>query len=128
MRAEFTPRPNAWTAAPPRIEKGGRASGREAIRAPRDPREARASRPVWTTSETFDEGEALFAAVCELGLEGMVAKNDERSGMVSRAERSKTFGQLLGGSRLATLSMPVTERATKDYRTLARPVQGEDWK
>jgi bifunctional non-homologous end joining protein LigD len=28
----------------------------------------------WTTSETFDDGEALFAAVREHGLEGVVAK------------------------------------------------------
>ena len=31
--------------------------------------------PAWTTSETFDDGRALFTAVCELGLEGVVAKN-----------------------------------------------------
>ena len=30
---------------------------------------------AWTTSETFDDGPALFAAVCKLGLEGVVAKN-----------------------------------------------------
>jgi bifunctional non-homologous end joining protein LigD len=30
--------------------------------------------PGWTTSETFDDGLALFAAVCKLGLEGVVAK------------------------------------------------------
>jgi bifunctional non-homologous end joining protein LigD len=28
----------------------------------------------WTTSETFEDGHALFAAVCEHGLEGVVAK------------------------------------------------------
>ena len=28
----------------------------------------------WTTSETFEDGDALFAAVCEHGLEGVVAK------------------------------------------------------
>ena len=28
----------------------------------------------WATSETFEDGEALFASVCELGLEGVVAK------------------------------------------------------
>jgi hypothetical protein len=26
----------------------------------------------WSTSETFDDGEALFEAVCERGLEGVV--------------------------------------------------------
>lgn len=31
--------------------------------------------PAWTTSETFDDGRALFTAVCELGFEGVVAKN-----------------------------------------------------
>jgi ATP-dependent DNA ligase len=30
---------------------------------------------AWTTSETFDDGRALFTAVCELGFEGIVAKN-----------------------------------------------------
>ena len=30
---------------------------------------------AWTTSETFDDGPALFTAVCELGFEGVVAKN-----------------------------------------------------
>jgi len=30
--------------------------------------------PAWTTSETFEDGLALFAAVCEYGLEGVVAK------------------------------------------------------
>jgi len=29
---------------------------------------------AWTTSETFEDGPALFAAVCEYGLEGVVAK------------------------------------------------------
>jgi ATP-dependent DNA ligase len=31
--------------------------------------------PGLTTSETFDDGHALYAAVCEHGLEGVVAKN-----------------------------------------------------
>jgi bifunctional non-homologous end joining protein LigD len=30
--------------------------------------------PGWATSESFEDGEALFASVCELGLEGVVAK------------------------------------------------------
>ena len=30
---------------------------------------------AWTTSETFDDGRALFTAVCELGFEGVVAKS-----------------------------------------------------
>ena len=29
---------------------------------------------AWTTCERFDDGRALFTAVCELGLEGVVAK------------------------------------------------------
>jgi bifunctional non-homologous end joining protein LigD len=28
----------------------------------------------WATNETFDDGEALYAAVCERGVEGVVAK------------------------------------------------------
>jgi len=31
--------------------------------------------PAWTTSETFDDGRALFEAVCRLGFEGVVAKS-----------------------------------------------------
>jgi hypothetical protein len=30
--------------------------------------------PWWTTTQTFDDGQALFTAVCEHGLEGVVAK------------------------------------------------------
>jgi bifunctional non-homologous end joining protein LigD len=30
--------------------------------------------PSWTTAETFEDGAALFDAVCGLGLEGVVAK------------------------------------------------------
>jgi bifunctional non-homologous end joining protein LigD len=30
---------------------------------------------AWTTCETFSDDRALFTAVCELGLEGVVAKN-----------------------------------------------------
>jgi ATP-dependent DNA ligase len=33
------------------------------------------SGPTRTTSETFDDGAALFTAVCNLGLEGVVAKD-----------------------------------------------------
>jgi bifunctional non-homologous end joining protein LigD len=29
----------------------------------------------WTTCERFDDGRALFAAVCEIGFEGVVAKS-----------------------------------------------------
>jgi bifunctional non-homologous end joining protein LigD len=29
----------------------------------------------WTLSETFEDGEALYGAVCEHGFEGVVAKN-----------------------------------------------------
>jgi len=32
------------------------------------------ARPGWALSETFDDGAALYAAVCEHGLEGVVAK------------------------------------------------------
>ena len=30
--------------------------------------------PFWTTTELFDDGQALYQAVCERGLEGVVAK------------------------------------------------------
>jgi len=30
--------------------------------------------PAWSTPETFDDGQALYDAVCERGLEGVVAK------------------------------------------------------
>lgn len=30
--------------------------------------------PYWNVTETFDDGHALYRAVCELGLEGVVAK------------------------------------------------------
>jgi bifunctional non-homologous end joining protein LigD len=36
--------------------------------------ELRLDGPTWTTSETFEDGPALFDAVCRLGLEGVVAK------------------------------------------------------
>jgi bifunctional non-homologous end joining protein LigD len=32
--------------------------------------------PGWATSETFEDGITLYAAVCEQGLEGVVAKKD----------------------------------------------------
>jgi hypothetical protein len=41
--------------------------------------------PHGTTSETFDDGRALFAAVCELGYEGVVAK--ERSSRYGSTQR-----------------------------------------
>jgi bifunctional non-homologous end joining protein LigD len=31
--------------------------------------------PAWTTCERFEDGRALFSAVCQLGLEGVVAKS-----------------------------------------------------
>jgi ATP-dependent DNA ligase len=35
--------------------------------------------PAWTTPQAFEDGEALLAAVCERGLEGVDAKRtDER--------------------------------------------------
>jgi bifunctional non-homologous end joining protein LigD len=30
--------------------------------------------PAWSTPDTFEDGQALYAAVCERGLEGVVAK------------------------------------------------------
>jgi hypothetical protein len=35
--------------------------------------------PGWATAEAFEDGEALFASVCDMGLEGVVAnKHSER--------------------------------------------------
>jgi bifunctional non-homologous end joining protein LigD len=36
--------------------------------------ELRLDGPSWTTSETFEDGSALFDSVCSFGLEGVVAK------------------------------------------------------
>ena len=36
--------------------------------------ELRLDGPSWTTSETFEDGLALFDTVCSFGLEGVVAK------------------------------------------------------
>jgi bifunctional non-homologous end joining protein LigD len=41
--------------------------------------------PGWATSETFDDGHALWTAVCEHGLEGVVAK--KLTGLYRRGER-----------------------------------------
>jgi bifunctional non-homologous end joining protein LigD len=41
--------------------------------------------PGWATSEAFDDGRALYAGVCEHGLEGVVAK--KRSGAYRSGER-----------------------------------------
>jgi ATP-dependent DNA ligase len=42
--------------------------------------------PAWVASETFGDGHALFAAVCKLGYEGVVAKNN-----------GSTYGPNVGG-------------------------------
>jgi len=41
--------------------------------------------PGWATSETFEDGEGLYASVCELGFEGVVAK--KHSGRYRPGER-----------------------------------------
>jgi bifunctional non-homologous end joining protein LigD len=41
--------------------------------------------PWWTTSEAFDDGTALYAALCEHGLEGVVAK--KRTSLYRTGER-----------------------------------------
>ena len=43
-------------------------------RTPAGARELKLDGQAWTTCERFDDGRALFTAVCELGLEGVVAK------------------------------------------------------
>jgi bifunctional non-homologous end joining protein LigD len=47
--------------------------------------ELRLDAPQWRTPEAFDDGEALWAAVCEHELEGVVAKR--RSGRYAPGER-----------------------------------------
>jgi bifunctional non-homologous end joining protein LigD len=47
--------------------------------------ELRLDGSIWTTSETFEDGPALFDAVCRFGLEGVVAKR--RSSRYRRGER-----------------------------------------
>jgi bifunctional non-homologous end joining protein LigD len=42
--------------------------------------------PAWCTAETFDDGPALFAAVVEQRLEGIVAKR--RDGLYRPGERN----------------------------------------
>jgi bifunctional non-homologous end joining protein LigD len=63
--------------------------------------------PHWQTPETFDDGHALFDAVCEEGLEGIVAKR--RSSAYRPGERrwvkiknATTGGTNLSASRLST--------------------------
>jgi bifunctional non-homologous end joining protein LigD len=41
--------------------------------------------PAWTTCETFEDGRALYAAICALGFEGVVAKR--HSGLYRPGER-----------------------------------------
>ena len=41
--------------------------------------------PSWTTCEAFEDGRALYAAVCELGYEGVVAK--DRASLYGFGER-----------------------------------------
>jgi bifunctional non-homologous end joining protein LigD len=54
--------------------------------------------PGWATSEAFEDGEALYAAVCEHGLEGVVAT--KRSGRYRPGERGwiKLKTQTTGGA------------------------------
>ena len=58
--------------------------------------------PAWCTAETFDDGPALFAAVVEQGLEGIVAKRldgsyrpSERDWLKIKNRRYWRFGQEL---------------------------------
>jgi len=50
-------------------------TGRPYVERRRELEELQLDGSAWTTSETFDDGRALFTAVCELGFEGVVAKN-----------------------------------------------------
>ena len=58
--------------------------------------------PAWCTAEVFDDGQALFAAVVEQGLEGIVAKPrtstyrpGEREWLKVKNRRYWRFGQEL---------------------------------
>src|SRR5688572_21943693 len=43
--------------------------------------------PGWSTSETFEDGDALLRAGCERGLKGVVAKRlDSRYGLAKRGQ------------------------------------------
>jgi bifunctional non-homologous end joining protein LigD len=53
---------------------------------------------------TFEDGEALFAAVCERGLEGVVAKRErDRYGPGERVWGRRRTGQRRGSPRSATV-------------------------
>ena len=54
----------------------------------------------WQTPETFDDGEALWEAVCEHELEGVVAKR--------RSSRYAPAGASVAGSRRRTVTTGVT--------------------
>ena len=63
-------------------------------------------RGPWFVAETFDDGAALFAAVCEQGLEGVVAKRrgeryrpDERGWVKTKNRGYWRYGQELEGVR-----------------------------
>jgi bifunctional non-homologous end joining protein LigD len=52
--------------------------------------ELRLDGPQWRTPEVFEDGEALWEAVCEQGLEGVVAKRRSGRYLAGRSGRIKT--------------------------------------
>jgi hypothetical protein len=62
--------------------------------------------PQWRTPEAFDDGEALWQAVCEHELEGLVAKR--------RGRRKPVYPQL---------ALPKSDRFPKNGSSVSSPVE-----
>jgi ATP-dependent DNA ligase len=71
---------------------------------------------------TFEDGEALFAAVCERGLEGVVAKRSRDPYRPRERQWLKTTSATAGGAGRATGD--VTGRGTYDNLHSLRTKQG----
>jgi hypothetical protein len=67
----------------------------------------------WTTSETFEDGPALYAAVCNLGLEGVVAKKLTSACQPARARQDQAQGPELLAPRLGDRSDAAFEGALR---------------
>jgi hypothetical protein len=67
----------------------------------------------WTTSETFEDGPALYAAVCNLGLEGVVAKKLTSACQPARARQDQAQAPELLAPRLGDRSDAAFEGALR---------------